>query len=252
MNFFIILFVSLSCGLIMAQDGVNAPERAKIKRFLHCFPHICGIVHEFGALRQKVGVLETRLKNSETRLAHSETKLKYIETRLAHSETKLKHIETRLKNSETRLKNSENQILELQNKERTKVVFSAATGGNGALGPFNTDTTVVYRAVKTNIGKAYNQATGIFTAPVKGIYYFTFFYHAGGAQPACLRLMRNEQIVAATSDHRTTYDGADNGGNAVFLQLQQKERVYVRLCAHTHVWENDEITTFSGFLVGQV
>ncbi|XP_041820769.1 complement C1q-like protein 4 [Chelmon rostratus] len=210
MNFSTLLFVSLFCGLILAQDGVNAPETGKISKRHQCFPDMCKVLQEFHAMKQKLGVLETRLKNSE------------------------------------------NQILELQNIERTKVIFSAATGGNGALGPFNTDTTLVYRAVKTNIGKAYNQATGIFTAPVKGIYYFTFFYHAGGAQPARLFLMRNKQIVAATSDHSTSYDGADNGGNAVFLQLQRGDHVYVRLCAHTHVWQNDAITTFSGFLVGQV
>ncbi|XP_070849368.1 complement C1q tumor necrosis factor-related protein 3-like [Chaetodon trifascialis] len=178
--------------------------------------------------------------------------LEVLETRLKNSESRVKESETRLKNSETRLKNSENQITELKNKETPMVVFSAAIGGSGAIGPFNKDTTLIYKTVKTNIGNAYNQLTGIFTAPVKGMYYFTFFYHAGGAHDVVLLLMRNNQEVAQASDHDTSSDGADNGGNAVFLQLQRGDQVYVRMHANSHVWQDDSRTTFSGFLVGHV
>ncbi|KAF1380788.1 hypothetical protein PFLUV_G00167630 [Perca fluviatilis] len=53
---------------------------------------------------------------------------------------KLSSVETKLADSETKLANSETQIQELKNKESTKVVFSAASGGGDAnIGPFNTD-----------------------------------------------------------------------------------------------------------------
>lgn len=67
-----------------------------------------------------------------------------------------------------------------------------------------------------------------------------------------LSLIKNNQVVVTAYDHRTSHDGADNGGNAVFLQLQQGDQVYVRLGANTNVWGNDAITTFSGFLVSHV
>ncbi|KAI3376239.1 hypothetical protein L3Q82_016749 [Scortum barcoo] len=137
--------------------------------------------------------------------------------------------------------------------ERTKVIFSAATGGgNGNIGPFNTDTTLIYRTVKTNIGYAYSQFTGIFIAPVKGVYYFSIFYHAGHQHGALLNLYKNNQKILMTHDQPSDSDRSDNGGNAVFLQLQRGDQVYVRLAARTYVWGTDYHTTFSGFLVTQM
>ncbi|XP_059210108.1 complement C1q-like protein 2 [Centropristis striata] len=154
---------------------------------------------------------------------------------------------------ETRTSESEKQILELKNKETTTVAFTAALGGGGAAyGPFNIATTLMYKTVITNIGNAYNPSTGIFTAPVSGLYYFTIFYHAGGQSVAHLTLYKNNEVVVITSDHTSASDTADNGGNALFVQLQSRDQVYVRMDANAHVWGNDQHTTFSGFLVTQM
>ncbi|CAK6984620.1 uncharacterized protein LOC108874148 isoform X10 [Scomber scombrus] len=165
---------------------------------------------------------------------------------------KLQDMETKLKETETRLNISENQIMDLRNKERTKVMFSAAAGGRGAIGPFNTETTLIYRAVKTNIGGAYGQSTGIFTAPVAGVYYFTIFHHAGKDHGTVLYLYKNNQKVIMTQNHKAVFEIAHNGGNAVFLQLQPGDQVYVRMTANSFIWGGNYHTTFSGFLVSQV
>ncbi|CAJ1085915.1 complement C1q-like protein 4 [Xyrichtys novacula] len=156
---------------------------------------------------------------------------------------------------ETRLTESESQILVMKEKEDTKVVFSAASGGPGSgenLGPFNTDTTVIFKRVITNMGDAYNVATGIFAAPVAGVYYFTIFFHAAGDHEGKLYMYKNADLIIVTHDQKSDTDPADNGGNAVFLQLQQGDQVYVQLPANCHVWGSNGHTTFSGFLVSQM
>ncbi|XP_028994064.1 complement C1q-like protein 3 [Betta splendens] len=210
MNFPILLCVLLLfCGLTFAQGDSNDPDTEKQGPTQSCFPDLCNLLKEFGAMKEKLESVEAKMKESQT------------------------------------------EILELKNKAQNKIAFSAATGGSGHIGPVNTDTTLIFRTVITNVGNAYNPLTGIFTAPVAGIYYFTFFYHAGGSNPVSLFLIKKSEVVVTAHDHRTLQDGADNGGNAVFLQLQQGDQVYVRLGANTHVWGNNDITTFSGALISQ-
>ncbi|CAJ1085916.1 complement C1q-like protein 4 [Xyrichtys novacula] len=157
---------------------------------------------------------------------------------------------------ETKLKESENQIQELKNKETTQVIFSAVVGGEGGVsrtvGPFSTDTVLVFKKVFTNIGNAYNGVTGIFAAPVAGVYYFTIFFHAAGDHEGKLYMYKNADLIIVTHDQKSDTDPADNGGNAVFLQLQQGDQVYVQLPANCHVWGSNGHTTFSGFLVSQM
>ncbi|XP_008420789.1 complement C1q-like protein 2 isoform X4 [Poecilia reticulata] len=151
---------------------------------------------------------------------------------------------------ETNLKQTESQVLVLKQKA-LKVVFSAGILGNAAIGPFKTPTTLIYTRIITNLGNAYNQNTGIFVAPVRGMYYFTFFYRAGGEHKVRLVLMKNNEYVVESSDHKTLNDGADNGGNAAFMELQQGDQVYVQLYPDTHVFGGSHTTTFSGFLLHQ-
>ncbi|XP_062300604.1 caprin-2-like isoform X7 [Scomber scombrus] len=235
----ICLLVFFGCGLNFAQPG----DESYVSKT------------EFDALKEKLENLETKLRDTEIRQINSDSQIAELKNQgklIIESDAKLKETETRLQDSETRLNNSENQIMDLRKKERTKVIFSAAAGGSGNIGPFNTDTTLIYRAVITNIGGAYSQYTGIFTAPVAGVYYFTLFHHAGKKYGTVLYLYKNNQQVIMTQNHPAVHETAHNGANAVFLQLQPGDQVYVNMTANSHVYGTDHHTTFSGFLVSQV
>uniref|UniRef100_A0A3B4GYM6 C1q domain-containing protein n=1 Tax=Pundamilia nyererei TaxID=303518 RepID=A0A3B4GYM6_9CICH len=152
---------------------------------------------------------------------------------------KVRSMEARLKDSETRLK---------ETTSRTKVIFSAAGGrGDISIGPFNTETTLAFKRVIANIGDAYNKYTGVFIAPVAGIYYFSIFYHSG--RNGALKLYMNNHLIAMTHHDQPEKHGSKNGGNAVFLQMQTGDLVYVCLGQNSQVWGSNYHTTFSGYLV---
>ncbi|XP_027893842.1 caprin-2-like isoform X4 [Xiphophorus couchianus] len=207
------------CGLTLGQNVFTQTDVATETG--SCFPDMCKFLKEFGAMKAKLEAVETNLKEKSEAL-------------------------------ETRQTETENQVLELKKKDATIIAFSAATGGSGHIGPFDTDTTLIYRKLIINVGNAYNQHTGIFVAPVRGIYYFSFFYHFVGRHQVVLRLMKNNESLLESSGHMTMNDGADNGGNAAFLELQQGDQVYVQLEANCEVWGDSYTTTFSGFLLHKV
>ncbi|XP_039456116.1 collagen alpha-2(VIII) chain-like [Oreochromis aureus] len=138
---------------------------------------------------------------------------------------KLNSLETKMMNIESKLENYESRILQLEQKERNAVIFSAGIGVNSPFGPFDTDVTMIYDKTLVNIGNAYSPVTGVFTAPVSGVYFFTIFSHSGGSHTTWLYFYKNNEEILHIHDHKST-DSADNGGNAAFLQLQQGDQVW--------------------------
>ncbi|KAI2647430.1 Hibernation-associated plasma protein HP-20 [Labeo rohita] len=154
-------------------------------------------------------------------LGVSEEKLQATETRLNALENKMQEVLSRLANSEAQI-------------EKIKMENSGV------------------KNVLMNVGDAYNKTTGIFTAPVLGVYYFSFFYHCQADQPTLLALFRNGKQVAITKHHKSSCY-TENGGNGVTLQLDKGEQVYIVLRKNTRVWDESNVTTvFTGFLINAI
>ncbi|XP_068565871.1 myosin-9-like isoform X2 [Cebidichthys violaceus] len=129
-----------------------------------------------------------------------------------------------------------------------KLAFSAGLTSSGQIGPFATETPLIYGRVFMNIGGAYNATTGIFTAPVKGVYYFrcTAFNNKKGEWMA-VNLYHNSQIILHNSEIAS---GHTTIANAIILQLEPGSLVFMCLQKNCGLYDDSTTwNTFSGFLL---
>ncbi|XP_056156076.1 cerebellin 11 [Lampris incognitus] len=143
--------------------------------------------------------------------------------------------------------------LKRENAERPKAAFSASllSSEDKHHGPFNTETNLIFGKVLTNIGEAYNPLTGIFTAPVKGVYFFRFSGYGFAGNDMGLSIFKGSQRMMSAYEHKSTAERNDNSSNGVTLLLEAGEVVYMRLWINTWVFidRRYDYCSFSGFLL---
>ncbi|XP_063049476.1 complement C1q-like protein 2 [Engraulis encrasicolus] len=155
---------------------------------------------------------------------------------------------------EDKLQKTEKEVVELRNlvKGQPRVAFSAALmdSGSGIIGPFTVATPLKYKKVFSNIGSGYNPSTGMFTAMVKGMYYFRFsaFCNWAVSKRSVVSLMKNGERLVSVWD--VSEDVDDMGSNAVVITLETGDNVYTELKEDTAVYDDEmNYSTFSGFLL---
>ncbi|XP_050948139.1 complement C1q tumor necrosis factor-related protein 6-like [Labeo rohita] len=137
-------------------------------------------------------------------------------------------------------------------KEEHNIAFSAALGNRGDFGPFNTNVQLVYERVFLNAGSCYNTGTGIFTAPFKGVYFFSLSGHTKTTRPMALRLIKNGEPMTVVYNHPLTDAGVryESLSNSITVMLEKGDQVSVLLLANTWVFDNNDILTlFTGHVV---
>ncbi|XP_071225573.1 cerebellin-2-like [Salvelinus alpinus] len=145
------------------------------------------------------------------------------------------------------------RVEKLESEGKPKVAFSTSlrvSEEHYHFGPFDEDTTVVYKKVTTNIGEAYNPETGVFTAPVGGAYYFTFTCNVGNSGVANAALLKNGVNMAAVYEYANPKSGIyHSGANGVTLVLVEGDKVNVVLWSGSSIFDNSRISMFSGYLL---
>ncbi|KAL6463091.1 hypothetical protein MHYP_G00274820 [Metynnis hypsauchen] len=209
------------------------------------------LVNQQGAI---VVELKTELMKMKKENGAQETELSTMKTRLAVNEREVENLkkENAAQASELSALKKEVEILRSESAGRPKVAFTAGLGPPaGQRGPFNIDYTLIYKNVLTNIGNAYNPSTGIFTAPVRGVYYlrFTAGVYDNNSYNIGLNLYKNDQHLMHLGENSS--DGsAKHVSSGVTLELAAGDVVYTQLPVNYVVWDDSGLrTSFSGFLI---
>ncbi|XP_062590172.1 uncharacterized protein LOC134251774 [Saccostrea cucullata] len=109
---------------------------------------------------------------------------------------------------------------------------------------------LVFSKVITNSGGGYNANTGIFTAPVAGMYQFFVTVISYGSQDIYLYIAVNgntKVTAAAEAKSSSTYQ---TGTNMLLVNLNQGDTVWIKRYTGTGYYsDNTPITTFSGVLL---
>ncbi|KAK9524928.1 hypothetical protein VZT92_017285 [Zoarces viviparus] len=204
-NFSVMMAVCLLAGLSECQTGATQPS---------CNPLIYTVLKELGALGEKLAATARALEETNKRLEASEKKLSALENSAEY-------------------------------QGRPRIAFSATFSTDVTIGPVTVLYALVYNHVLFNTGGHYSPVTGYFTAPVQGVYYFTFtsFCWSGSSGGG---LYRNGNSIVSWYGNLNS----SSRSNSAILQLQVGDHVNVRL------WENQKISghpnnysTFSGFLI---
>ncbi|XP_024292153.1 complement C1q-like protein 2 [Oncorhynchus tshawytscha] len=176
-----------------------------------------------------------------------------MEERLVATVRSLEGMRNRLEASESQVRSLNATVNELKrfNEDMPQVAFSATLGISGTIGPVSNEITLVFQRVLSNVGNAYNPTTGIFTAPVRGLYHFTFTaFDWGWTTMTGASLRRNGQVMVSVYDEKERGSSESSSNSATFL-LQVGEQVYVALWRHGYRISDNEnhYSSFNGFLL---
>ncbi|XP_037390560.1 collagen alpha-1(VIII) chain-like [Pygocentrus nattereri] len=157
----------------------------------------------------------------------------------------------KLQDLEKRLKNVEEMLEEMKKEKEKKVAFSASllASGEGYTGPMKpVPTPLIYKKVFSNYGNGYNPDTGVFTAPIKGVYFFRFYAHCQGGTTMAVSLYKNDERQCSVFSWKPAANG--NATNGTVLTLEKGDRIYTKLWDETWVFDDTAgYTSFSGFLL---
>ncbi|XP_036453103.1 complement C1q-like protein 3 [Colossoma macropomum] len=158
----------------------------------------------------------------------------------------------KLRNMEEKLKAMENEIQELRReKAEKKVAFSASllASGEGHTGPMSpVPSPLIYKKVFSNYGNGYDSNTGIFTAPIKGVYFFRFYAHCQGGRKMAVSLYKNDKLQCSVYHWKVVFN--TNASNGIVLTLEKEDQVYTKLWEDSWVYDDPAgYTSFSGFLL---
>lgn len=87
---------------------------------------------------------------------------------------------------------------------------------------------VIFDKVSLNDGNAYNKTSGIFTAPMDGIYSFTWSILTQGGKYFVSDIVRNGHKVASNYSDGRGHNGWPMSTSHVYIKMKKGEKVWIR------------------------
>ena len=91
---------------------------------------------------------------------------------------------------------------------------------------------------------------GVFTAPVRGVYYIRFTANGPTDFPLSAVLYKNNAEIQLIAHEQPSGEGSDTASNGAVLMLEAGDQLKMVLWHNTQIWDNsNHHSTFSGFLL---
>ncbi|KAK7879964.1 hypothetical protein WMY93_033370 [Mugilogobius chulae] len=128
-----------------------------------------------------------------------------------------------------------------------KVAFSVGLSDSGAVGPFDSETVLKFSQILTNHGSAYDPQTGLFSAPVPGLFFFSFCVADFVKGYMGVSLYHNDRPISFSLS-LNAHGGYDSVCNSALLRLEAGDTVSLRLPASYRLHDDQRrFSLFSGF-----
>ncbi|XP_056900042.1 complement C1q-like protein 2 [Takifugu flavidus] len=137
----------------------------------------------------------------------------------------LKELLAELLVKQTILETEVNNLKDELTLERTKVAFYAALTDSGKLVAPKEGLKLKYSKVFTNVGNAYDNTTGVFTAPVKGVYRFQFTAFGYNSCTIRFHVYKNNERIMNNWKHNQE-NVATYITNSFILELNEGDTVH--------------------------
>ena len=120
---------------------------------------------------------------------------------------------------------------------------------------FNKDAILVFETVIVNEGEHYDPYDGVFVAPQKGVYLFSWTVSGTGTKYIVTELVVEQNTISSAGEHNG--GGHPSGSMTALCKMEKGDHAWIRttgLTSEHHIYSHDNYpqSAFLGLLIGNM